>query len=87
MIVDTIDDGASYGGFPISTKNFGHSAGPYYYISKHDEDFAATGLDGDSYLYYETVFEIGADEIRRRIGSFTNALLRAVSDASGIDCP
>jgi len=84
MIVDRRLNGEKYGLFPISTKNYGN-AGPYYYIATTHPDFPATGLADNSYLFYETIFELeDPSMIRKCLGRIDGELLGEVIEASGL---
>jgi hypothetical protein len=83
LLVDVRKGGEEYGAFPISTK-FYRSGGPYYIIDDKHPDFPATGLKVQSYLFYESIIEIGDDEIRRSIGRLVGSLLADVKEASGL---
>jgi hypothetical protein len=83
LLVDVRKAGEEYGAFPISTK-FYRSGGPCYIIDDKHPDFPATGLRLRSYLYYESIIEIGDDEIRRPMGRMVGSLLVAAKEASGL---
>jgi len=85
LLVDVREHGEEYGAFPISTKYY-RSGGPFYIIEDTHADFPATGLKSRSYLFYESIIEIGDDEIRRSgspMGRLNGTLLVAVKEASG----
>jgi hypothetical protein len=83
LIVDVRHQGEEYGAFPISTKIY-RSGGPYYMIEDTHSDFRETGLKSTSYLFYESIIEIGDDDIRRPLGRIVGTLLAAVREASGL---
>jgi hypothetical protein len=53
-------------------------------IEDTHSDFRETGLKSTSYLFYESIIEIGDDDIRRPLGRIVGTLLAAVREASGL---
>ena len=72
-----------YGALPISTK-FYQSGGRYMILPVDHMDFLDSGLKERSYIYYDTTFDVGADEIRRALGRLTGSLLQDLKLAAGL---
>ncbi len=83
LIIDVRESDDVYGAFPISTRAY-TAAGPYTTVRTNDVDLVAAGLRERSYIFYESTIEIGADEIRKPLGTLTGALLDELIEQSGL---
>lgn len=84
LLIDVRKGGESYGAFPISGE-FYRSGGSYMILPMDHKDFSATGLQKRSSLFYESTFDAGSDEIRKRIGQLTGELLENLKLEAGLD--
>jgi hypothetical protein len=72
-----------FGCFPISGQCYSWHC---FELSKDHPDFAATGLRKTSHIHYESIIELGADELQkgRPQGELTNNLLAEFLAEAGL---
>ena len=83
LLIDIRRGGEVYGAFPISTKLY-RSGGPCMTLRVDHVDFPDSGLKERSYIYYESTFDVGDEEIRRVLGRLTGDLLDRLKVAAGL---
>lgn len=83
LLIDVRRGGETYGALPISTKVY-QSGGRCMILPVDHVDFPDSGLKERSYIYYESTFDVGDDEIRRVLGRLTGGLLEDIKLAAGL---
>lgn len=73
------------GCFPITTESYD---GTGFFVSATHPDFAATGLDHDSYIRDSHLVEVPGDSVIKRQGELVGDLLAEFREFAGLsNCP